>query len=82
MSAAIKANNFADLRQKLHDATPAVLKATEAYWAALPGVIAAKHRHLIGEEIEVRQAVRHDIETAHAALVADMAPTTRWEATR
>ncbi|PWR13660.1 hypothetical protein DKT68_00780 [Micromonospora acroterricola] len=82
MSAAIKANNFADLRAQLTNATDDVVKATEAYWAALPGVIAAKCRHLIDEEIEVRQAVAHDIETAHAALVADMAPPTRWEATR
>ncbi|MBM0203229.1 hypothetical protein JNW90_08995 [Micromonospora sp. STR1s_5] len=57
MSAAIKANNFADLRAQLTTATDDVVKATEAYWAALPGVIAANARHLIDEEIEVRQAV-------------------------
>jgi hypothetical protein len=57
MSARIVANNFADLRTQLKDATPEQPKATEAYWAALDGVIAATHRHLIDEEIEVRQAV-------------------------
>ncbi|MBM0277229.1 hypothetical protein [Micromonospora tarensis] len=82
MSAAIKANTFADLRTQLTTATDDVVKATEAYWAALPGEIAKNARHLIDEEIEVWQAVAHDIETAHAALVAAMAPTTRWEATR
>ncbi|MGW3808818.1 hypothetical protein [Micromonospora sp. NPDC005113] len=82
MSAAIKAPGFAGFRADLKDATDDVVKATEAYWAALPGVIAAQHRHLIDEENEVRHAVKHDIDTGYAALVADMAPPTRWEAQR
>ena len=81
MSAAIKASGFADLRQQLTTATGEQLAATAAYWAALPGRIAAEHRHLIDEEFEVRQAIRHDIESAHADLLAAMAPPTRWTAT-
>ncbi|WP_435233324.1 hypothetical protein [Micromonospora aurantiaca (nom. illeg.)] len=81
MSAAIKASGFADLRTRLATATPEELAATAAYWAALPGQIAAQCRHLIDEEFEVRQAVQHDVETAYAALVASMCPSTYWTAT-
>jgi len=82
VSAAIRASGFANFRTALADATDEQLTVTQAYWAALPGVIAATHRHLIDEEFEVRRAVRRGIDTAHAALVAAPAPTTRWEAKR
>ena len=77
-AAVIRVSGFANFRAALADATDEQLTATQAYWAALPGVIAATHRHLIDEEFEVRLAVRHGIDTAHAALVAAPAPTTRW----
>ncbi|MET8265971.1 hypothetical protein ABZU92_18490 [Micromonospora arida] len=74
MSAAIKANNFADLRAQLDTATDEQLAATAAEWANRTGVIAAEYRRFVNAEIKFR--------AAHAALVAGMAPTTRWEATR
>ncbi|MEU1240080.1 hypothetical protein ABZ388_06945 [Micromonospora parva] len=39
------------------------------------------HR-LANAEFEARLAVAHDIDTAYRALVAEMAPPTRWEAQR
>ncbi|WP_433651063.1 hypothetical protein ACQP2C_00020 [Micromonospora zamorensis] len=38
------------------------------------------HR-LANAEFEVRLAVQHDIDSGYAALVAEMAPPTRWNAT-
>lgn len=78
----IQADNFADLRLKLDAATDEQLAATRDYWADRTGEIAAEYRRFVSKEIEFRQALAHDIDTAHAALVAAMAPTTRWEATR
>lgn len=74
MTAAIKANNFADLRAQLDVATDEQLAATLADLAGRTGVIAEECRRFVKAEIEFR--------AAHAALVAGMAPTTRWEATR
>lgn len=39
------------------------------------------HR-LANAEFEVRLAVKHDLDSGYAALVAAMAPPTRWEAQR
>ncbi|RAN92622.1 hypothetical protein GAR05_06114 [Micromonospora saelicesensis] len=68
--APIKADNFADLRMKLDIATDEELTATLAHWAARTGEIAAEYRLFVQAEITQRQAT--------AALVAEMAPPTRW----
>ncbi|WP_371409776.1 hypothetical protein OG423_14320 [Micromonospora zamorensis] len=57
MSTAIRASGFDNFRVALKNATAEQLTVTQAYWAALPGVIAEQHRHLVDEEFEVRQAV-------------------------
>ncbi|WP_030487305.1 hypothetical protein [Micromonospora chokoriensis] len=82
MSAVIRAAGFDNFRQALADATDEQVTATEAYWADRTGSSAATHRELVCKEVEFRQAVAHDIDTAHAALVSAMAPPTRWEARR
>lgn len=78
----IRANGFDNFRVALADATDEQVTATQAYWADRTGFIAATHRDLVDHEIEYRQAVKHDIDSGYAALVAAMAPPTRWEAQR
>lgn len=78
----IRASGFDRFRVALADATDEQVTATEAYWAGRTGFIAATHRDLVCKEVEFRQAIAHDLETAHAELIAAMAPPHRWEAKR
>ncbi|MEV1321995.1 hypothetical protein AB0J14_38605 [Micromonospora arborensis] len=78
--APIRATGFENFRVALTTATAEELAATVADWDGRTGFSAAMHRNLITHEVEFRQAVQHDIDTAYAALVAEMAPPTRWEA--
>lgn len=77
-----EAPGFAALREQLRTADDEEREGIAAYWAAQTGEIAEQCQRIVAQDAEYRKAVAHDLETAHAELIAAMAPPHRWEARR